>query len=330
MRGLTAPTPGRRRAPLIRRGKAAHAGAWLGALPWLDPATALAHPLPGDGAPASSHGWSLTWTFTPWVVGLLCVAAIAYVAGVFALWHHAGRAKGVSRRQAAAFALGWLALVAALVSPLDALSSQLFSAHMLQHELLMVVAAPLLVLGRPLAVFAWALPPLVRRRVVAGVRVPWLLGIWRTLTWAPNAWALHGIALWAWHLPAAFDAALGSSGWHTLQHTSFFATALLFWWEPLGGAARSRPGPALLYLFTTMLHTAALGALLTLSPALWYAPYGSTSAQLGIDALEDQQLGGLVMWVPSGIAYFATALAVVARLLRPAGLHSRAGFRRDP
>lgn len=272
------------------------------------PVAAVGHPLGALVAP--DH---FKWTFSPWVVGLLLASAVAYGTGIVALWRHAAPGRGVRIRQAAAFAAGWLALVAALVSPLDGLSARLFSAHMVQHEIMMILAAPLLVIGRPLAVFAWAFPKPVRGPVVESVRLPPVMATWNALTWAPTAWALHGAALWAWHLPALFDAALMSSVLHTLQHASFFITALLFWWEPLAGA--QRPGPALLYLFTTMLHTAALGALLTLSPSLWYGSYGQTAPALGIDPLEDQQLGGLVMWVPGGLAYFVVALLVVWRIV---------------
>ena len=275
---------------------------------------AHAHPIADVGAPPPD--WNV-WTWTPWVVLLMVASALAYANGVRAMWRQAGKGKGIRSGQALAFVAGWLSVALALLSPLDALSAQLFSAHMLQHELLMVVAAPLLVSGRPLAAFAWAVPARHRRCIVASVRGPAWLGVWHALTWPPCAWALHGIVLWAWHLPLLFDAALRSTSWHTLQHASFLVTALLFWWEPLGGSGmRLRPGPALLYLFTTMLHTAALGALLTLSPALWYAPYGVTAPRLGIDALEDQQLGGLVMWVPSGMAYLGVALSVMANVLK--------------
>jgi putative membrane protein len=111
-------------------------------------------------------------------------------------------------------------------------------------------------------------------------------------------------------VPALFEAAVEHEGIHALQHASFLVTALLFWWAVLGRDARSREGSgaALAYLFTTMLHTSALGALLTLAASPWYPRYG----------LEDQQLGGLVMWVPGGAAYVAAALMIMARLLRPA------------
>jgi hypothetical protein len=117
-------------------------------------------------------------------------------------------------------------------------------------------------------------------------------------------------------VPRLFDAALVSPGLHALQHLSFLATALLFWWPVLGPTARRQPGAALLSLFTTMLHTAALGALLALAASPWYAAYAATAPAAGWDPLADQQLGGLIMWVPAGTGYVAAALAIAARCLR--------------
>ena len=274
---------------------------------------AVAHPVDVASAPTPS----LAWSFEPWVVACLLVSAALYALGVARLWHRAGTGRGVHTRRAVAFGLGWLTTAAALVSPLDGLGSQLFSAHMLQHEMLMVVAAPLFVLGRPLAAFAWALAPAWRRGLGRffhrpGWRVPWLV-----LTAPLAAWLVHAIVLWLWHIPAAFEAALASDGVHALQHTSFLLAALLYWWSVLGHE-RQR-GAAMASLFTTMIHTGALGALLTLSPVAWYPTYATRTLAFGLDPLEDQQLGGLVMWIPAGAAYVACGLACVARWLQRPG-----------
>ena len=273
------------------------------------PVAALAH--------AGDPGSPWRWNFAPWLLALLALSAIAYALGLRRLWRNAGRGRGVAPREAGCFALGWLVLVAALVSPLDAFGGQLFSVHMVQHELLMVVAAPLLVLGRPLAAWTWALSPAQRR--VAG-RVfsarAWSAP-WARLTDPLAAFALHAIALWAWHLPAAFDAALAHEGWHIAQHGSFLVTALFFWWSVLGHDPRGRygPGHSAASLFATMMHTGALGALLSLAPDPWYAPYVASTLALGLDPAQDQQLGGLVMWVPAGLVYVVAALWVLGRML---------------
>jgi putative membrane protein len=273
----------------------------------------LAHA--GEAVAAAPSMWA--WNLEPWLLCLLAAAGLGYALGLLRLWRHAGRGRGVATHQAWAFGIGWITLVAALVSPLDPLGSRLFSAHMVQHELLMVVAAPLLVIGRPLATWTWALSPPQRQRVGRWLQNRGWQGLWAKLTDPLVAWALHALALWAWHIPTAFNAALESEALHVTQHVTFLGTALFFWWSVLGHDPRGRygPGHSAAYLFTTMLHTGALGALLSLAPTPWYTPYIAHTTALGFDPVEDQQLGGLVMWVPAGLAYVIAALAVVGRML---------------
>ena len=214
---------------------------------------------------------TLHWQAEPWVLVLLIAAAIGYAAGLHRLWGNAGRGAGITRAQAGAFWAGWLVLAIALCSPLDGLAEALFSAHMVQHELLMVGAAPLLVLGRPLATWSWALPATLRPAVGAWTRVPVVRKPWRAVTHPLGAFLVHAGALWVWHVPVLFIAALHNEAVHALQHASFLFSALLFWWTIWNqGAPRLREGPAVLYLFGTMLHTGALGALLTVSATAWY------------------------------------------------------------
>ena len=287
--------------------------ALIALLALLGAAGAQAH-VPQD-LPVAASVWQ--WDLAPWLLFLLGLSAFGYALGLRRLWTHAGGRRGVSSQQAWAFAAGWLSLVVALVSPLDPLGGQMFSAHMVQHELLMVVAAPLLVLGRPLATWTWALSP-AQRRVVGRLfqRRGWV-GFWSTLTDPLVAWALHALALWAWHIPTAFDAALQNEAVHIAQHLSFLGTALFFWWAVLGHDPRGRygPGHSAAYLFTTMMHTSALGALLSLAPTPWYAPYIPLTGALGMDPVDDQQLGGLIMWVPAALAYVIAALAVIGKML---------------
>lgn len=239
---------------------------------------------------------------------LLLIAAALYGAGVARLWRHAGRGRGISFRQVAYFAAGVATIAAALLSPLDELGDRFFAAHMIQHELLMLVAAPLMVLSRPLGAWTWAFAPRARRRIGNAVKARTWSAVWSLITEPLGAWVLHAVALWAWHVPSLFDAAVENEAIHALQHASFLGTALLFWWAVIGSHSRTASGTALASLFTTMLHTSALGALLTLAVNPWYARY----------ALADQQLGGLIMWVPGATAYVIAALVIVARLLRPA------------
>lgn len=238
---------------------------------------------------------------------------ILYGRGIVRLWRKAGVGGGVRPREAGCFTLGWLALVVALLSRLDAVAQHSFAVHMVQHELLMVVAAPLIVLGRPLEAFAWGLPREVHRPLAVAARSAVLRRTWQALTTPLGAWSIHAVALWTWHLPLLFALAMTHLGWHFAQHGCFFASALGFWWSVFGGRARTATAMSIASLFTTMLHTSALGALLTFAPSVWYPLDGPPA--FGLAALEDQQLGGLVMWVPGGLAYVIAALALMRRWL---------------
>lgn len=257
------------------------------------------------------------WNLEPWVAAPLALSLALYAAGVARLWRRAGAGRGISRGQCACFAAGWLTLAAALISPIDTLGGALFSMHMVQHELLMVVAAPLFVASRPLEAWAWALPAALNRAFAALARRGPVRAAWGWVTEPAGAWALHALAIWGWHVPALFDLALVDETVHGLQHASFLATALAFWWSVLGRGVRRPDAWGMASLFTTMLHTGALGALLTFAPTPWYAHYVDAAA-FGLTAVEDQQLGGLVMWVPGSLAYLVAGLAIVARWLAPA------------
>ncbi len=261
---------------------------------------------------------SASWGAEPWVLACLMLSLGCYAIGSVRLYARARLGRQALLRQAVCFGVGWLVLAIALASPLDAAGSLSFAAHMVQHELLMIVAAPLLVLGRPLGVWLWAWPSGWRRAGGALTHLKLLHLVWHWLTRPLNAWLLHFAALWLWHAPSLFQTALLHPGWHALQHASFLFPALLFWWTVLGKTpATPARGTALAYLFTTMLHTGALGALFALSATVWYPAYGAGAGEYGLSALEDQQLGGLIMWVPGGLAYLIAALLLCAGWLMP-------------
>lgn len=247
----------------------------------------------------------------------MLVSGSLYLAGVARLWRRSGTGAGISRREAALFAIGWLSLVVALVSPLDPLGEALFSAHMVQHELLMLLAAPLFVVSKPLPAWLWALPESIRQALGRFVNRRAVAVPWQWLCRPAFAWSLHALVLWGWHAPPLFQAALFSPALHTLQHFSFFFSALLFWWAVLDrrrGVA-SATG-AVVYVFTTAVHTAVLGALLTFSRQVVYPAYLDTAPRWGLGALEDQQIGGLIMWVPCSVVYIVVAMMLVQRALR--------------
>jgi putative membrane protein len=267
-----------------------------------------------------------TWTWDAWIVLPLLSSIVLYSIGIVRLWRRAGAGRGVRVWQAVCFATAWLLLVAALVAPLHWLGERLFTAHMVEHEILMVLAAPLLVVARPIGAILWAMPARWRRASGAVTQLRGMAVAWRWLTDPLIATVLHGVGLWAWHIPALYEAALASGRLHWLQHLSFFATALLFWWSLLRGRARERGyGAAVIYLFATSLHTGFLGILLALARQPLYPVQTRTALEWGLTPLEDQQLAGLIMWVPAGLIYAAAALVLAGLWIARSGASVRRG-----
>lgn len=251
------------------------------------------------------HAESLTWR--PDLAPTLAIASMsaAYAIGVRNAWRHAGRGRGVRVSQVRAFAIGVATLVVALVSPLDGLADTLFAAHMTQHVLLAVVAPPFLVWGAPAVTSLWVLPPDQRRALTRWIRRAPLRAFWFAITAPIVAWALHLIAVWTWHAPAMYELALRHPAAHAIEHLSFIGTAALLWWRILTPRTARRTGYAvgILTLFGTAMQTGVLGALLTLSRHSWYPGQSSGAAAWGLTALQDQELAGLIMWVPGGLLY---------------------------
>jgi cytochrome c oxidase assembly factor CtaG len=265
--------------------------------------------------------WSLTetrgtffagWEWPPFVVIPLVLAAILYGVGTIRMLRR------TANRRAFAwpilwFALGWISLVIALDSPLHELGEQLFWLHMTQHEILMLISAPLLILGRPMIVILWALPPAWRETVAGLGRSRIFKKSW-TFVLAPfSAWLVSALALWIWHIPWLFDQTLRSDWIHAAQHTTFLGTAVIYWWPVLNRTSALGYGGALVYVFTTILHTSVLGALLTFAPRAWYSSYMVTAPAWHLTALEDQQIGGLIMWIPAGTLLLIVALGLLVK-----------------
>lgn len=264
----------------------------------------------GEGEAVSV--WS--WSTDPWTLVPLLLAAGLYHTGYLRLRTRSTTGLRTLRQGPVLFWGGWAVAAIALVSPIDPLGSLSFTAHMIQHELLMLVAAPLMVFSRPAGVFAWSLPAAWRKGIAGATRA--LRTPWRAAVSPGGAWILHAAVLWGWHHPALFGAALTNDAVHAAQHLSFMAVALLFWWSLFRPAVDA--GWAFVSIFTTAVHSSALGAFLTFSPTVWYAPYLHTTEALGLTPLEDQQIGGLVMWVPGGAVFLAAGLALIALWLHGA------------
>ncbi len=282
---------------------------FCGVLAGLAPRLAQAH---GSDA----NGW---WSFDPWVWIPLTAVAMLYLRGMLVLRHKGVTIAATRLPAPAAFAGGCAALFVALIWPLDVLGEASFAAHMAQHMLLIAVAAPLLALARPAPVLLAALPGRLRR--LNGALGP-LHSLLRALSRPRVAFAVHGVLVWLWHAPLLFELALHWRWVHVLEHAAFLGSALLFW-SAMQHAARSGGigcGTAVLLTLGTLMHTGVLGALLTFSPRLLYPMHEGRPA-LGLSAIEDQQLAGLLMWIPGSIVYLAAGLCFVTAWLRKPAMH---------
>ena len=272
--------------------------------------TLLAH----AGQALAPHDLWTAWNLHPAPVLALVLAGWAYRRGS----SRRGAERSHSRRSMCFFAaLGATAI--ALVSPLDALSGALASAHMVQHVLLVLVAAPLLALSAPSAALARG-TPLALRRVVG----PWqrrqrrLRKRLSELDRPTALWLLHVGTLWFWHASGPYEAALRSGPLHVLEHVAFVVTGFLFWRTVLGRRRerRASEGFAVLLVFAMTLQSVFLSALLTFASEPWYRPYATTTRTWGLDPLTDQQLAGLMMWIPAGLIYLGAALSLLVGWLR--------------
>lgn len=220
-------------------------------------------------------------------------------------------------REALWFTGGVLALLLALVSPLDPLSdTYLFSAHMLQHLILVLIVPPMLLLGisRSLAEQIIAPRPIARVQSVLGNPMV--------------AWTIGNTVLWIWHLPVLFSATLANEGVHIFEHLCFLVSATIFWWPLLSPIPGKRMDPllALAYLFAASLSSGLLGIILTFAPASIYPAYLHPQDSLGIlpsirtgwglTPEIDQALGGLLMWVGGGVVFLAAIIQVLVRWYR--------------
>ncbi|MEN4902646.1 cytochrome c oxidase assembly protein [Luteimonas sp. TWI1437] len=254
------------------------------------------------------------WTLSPWTLLPLLALAVLYARGLTRLWHRAGIGRGVSRGEVGAFAAGMLALGAAMVWPLDAFAAYALSAHVAQHMTLLALAPPLLLAGRPFAIAAAALPGRWAARLHRRLHRP-LSSLATAL--APAA-VMHGATMWLWHLPGATAAALADTALHRAMHASFLVAGVWFWaavWRRLRAPDAGAVG-GLVALVAVMMQMGFLGALLTFAPRLLYPVYTDRALRVGLDPLRDQQLAGLLMWVPSCVPYIVVGLWLVVALLR--------------
>ncbi len=274
---------------------------------------------------ASSFAWAHTQEPSgreagEWVLmSILFLAGIWYATGYAHVWQSSRAGRAALAWRGALFAGGWGVIAASLLSPLHELGGRSFTAHMIEHELLMLVAAPLIAFARPLGVFIWALPRSSRHALGALGHQTWFASAWRSISSPLSASMIQAAMLWLWHAPIFFDAALRSELWHAAQHLSLVFSALLFWWSINTASALGRKhGIAGFYLFFTSVHSALLGALMAFAESPWYSQYGrmGMSGTAGLTPLEDQQMAGLIMWVPGGAVHAIAALIYLSRWFR--------------
>jgi len=242
------------------------------------------------------------WNWEPSVIAGVALLTAAYLGAIGPLRRKLLHAPKVGLAKVVWFLLGMLVILFALVSPLDTLSDHyLFSAHMLQHLLLTLVAPPLLLLGVP----AWFFQPIFRlprlRRAAILFTNPLL------------AFILFNAVFLLWHVPAAYEAALNNERIHLIEHLSFIATAILFWWpilNPLTDLPRLPYAAQILYLFLAAVPTTILGALIIFAPSILYQTYAIAPRIYNISPMNDQQIAGIIMAMPAGMIYLGALSAV--------------------
>jgi cytochrome c oxidase assembly factor CtaG len=270
----------------------------LTGLALLVPALAAAH---DPSAPAG-------WRVDPWIGALMLASVLVQVAGLRAMRNRRAIAPNA---RILAYVVAMATLVLALFSPLEAWAARSFAWHMLQHLLLMLVAAPLLALSNAHFVALFALPP--RWRAAVGRAVGWLPGAGAGARHPAGPWIAalaFAMGLWLWHAPALYEAALHARALHSAEHLVFLLTAAVFWRMVVtAGNRRLSPGAAIVLVTLVGLQGNLMAALITLAPQPLYPSYA-------LAGLEDQQRAGLLMWIPAALVYLASTVFVLARLMR--------------
>jgi putative membrane protein len=276
------------------------------------PSISMAH---GSPAPAPSFpGVLLQWRLEPIVLLGLATASIGWVMLARRVAaRHPGHPHPAWR--SAAFLSGLVVLALALLSPIEAYEGQLFSVHMLQHMLLELVAAPLLLLGAPATLALRAATPLVRAQLLSVLHSR----VVTVISFPLLAWVLFAAVNWGWHFSTLYDQALETPWLHDVQHLTFLGAALLFWWPVVGAdPARWRlPHPVrLFYLFLAMPQNSFLGIALMSAPTALYPHYLSNVRDWGPTPAVDQSVGGMLMWVGGDVVFLLAMGFVVAAWVR--------------
>lgn len=275
----------------------------------------------------------LSWDWRPSVLFVLSVVGILYTVGWLRLRRRTRstvpathqRHPLVTRWRLLAYLSGLFVLGLALLSPIDVLSGQLFFMHMIQHLLLVMVAPPLLLLANPMPFLLWGLPTRGRREIGGVIsallrRDSSFRHSLRAVTTPPVLWMIMVISIIGWHDPTAYNATLRNRFIHDVEHLNFFLAGMLFWWHVTGAGPRlhKRRGQLgrIAFVIAAIPPNMLTGVVLAFGRAPFYTYYTSIPRLWGIDALADQQIGGIIMWVPGSMMYIIAALILIARLLQ--------------
>jgi cytochrome c oxidase assembly factor CtaG len=276
------------------------------------PSQALAH-----GAIARAPqlpGILMQWRLEPFALAGVTLAGAGYFWAVRRIGRgHPGHPN--PPRRSWFFVAGLLALVLALTSPIEVYEGQLFSVHMAQHMLLELVAAPLLLAGAPITLALRVASPSVRRRLLKILQSR----VTHLVSFPIVAWVLFAAVNWGWHFSVLYDQALENPWLHYVEHASFLGAALLFWWPVLGvdPSTWRMPHPArLLYLFLAMPQNSFLGVALLSAGTVLYPHYVTNLRSWGPTPLDDQRLGGTLMWVGGDLAFLIAMALVLAGWMR--------------
>jgi putative membrane protein len=269
--------------------------------------------------PARAEQWWSAWSLAPATLGPLLFAVLLY--GAALVRQRSAPDRGAVVYEAGAFALGMMLLVVALVSPLCRMAATVAWAHMVQHAILVALAPPLLILGgRPLREISGGSIPVGLARVLHGRKRSGRKGSRPVF-----AATLYGVAIWFWHVPASYQGSLLGTTEHLLMYASLLGSALLFWSQVVASLRERAHAAAVtvVILLITMVHTGLLGALLTFSRTLWYPLMETGAVARGLAAIEDQQLAGLIMWIPMGFIYLFAAVLVATNALQKLSISSQ-------
>ncbi|MDQ4029049.1 MAG: cytochrome c oxidase assembly protein [Actinomycetota bacterium] len=261
------------------------------------------------GRTVAPHDLLDAWNLDPILLVAIAATALIYRRGL-------SRSSRPRALRAWCFAGALIAITLALVSPLEAMSGALASAHMVQHVLLLLVAAPMLVVGAPLRTIVRGMPLIARRWFARCRHALPPVARWRLPGDPVVLWLLHAGTIWFWHAAVPYGAALESEAIHVAEHASFMVTGVLFWRLVIHAQKTANNGLPVLLVFAMGVQSVFLSALLTFAPQPWYEPYTETTRVWGLDPLDDQQLAGVVMWVPAGAIYVGAALALLLAWLR--------------